>query len=253
MDDDGTITTGTQPVDVVAGDLIIWAEEGYFINYGFLELPELPPGTEEGNTFRWDGTNWVQTTDLQVLNNGSVKIDNGNLDVPRDGINAAITVSRADGTVGDGSEGGALQVQANEVQGSVSTTRGSLSFSAVEGQSVRVDGTPSGGSIGPIATFNADSGIEFSELTLVDADMNVTGNVGIGTVSPATELEVAGDVTAVTFIGDLDGTASDSSAVGGVAAANIFRRTGGTGAYNAIQVVDTLPGTPDANTLYFVT
>jgi len=44
MLDDGTITTGSQPVEVIAGDMIGWSEEGYWVNFGQAVGPPGPPG-----------------------------------------------------------------------------------------------------------------------------------------------------------------------------------------------------------------
>ena len=46
MLDAGTITTGTQPLDVIAGDLIIWTEDDHFIGLTAGVGPQGPPGAD---------------------------------------------------------------------------------------------------------------------------------------------------------------------------------------------------------------
>ncbi len=36
----GTVTVGTTPVDVIIDDTVLWAEEGYFVNFGRIEGPK---------------------------------------------------------------------------------------------------------------------------------------------------------------------------------------------------------------------
>lgn len=66
MLDDGTITIGTAPVDVVQGDYIVWGEDGKFTNFGPIGQPDIPPGNEPGNMIFWNGGQWLQTPAIQV-------------------------------------------------------------------------------------------------------------------------------------------------------------------------------------------
>jgi len=60
MLDAGEITSGTQPVTVIVGDLVSWSADGHWINQGQSQGPEGPAGPTgpdgaDGNTI-WNGT-----------------------------------------------------------------------------------------------------------------------------------------------------------------------------------------------------
>lgn len=63
MLDGGTVTTGTEPVDVLFNDTIVWTDEDHFVNLGSFEPP---PGDENGDLQVWSGTAWVPNSTLAV-------------------------------------------------------------------------------------------------------------------------------------------------------------------------------------------
>lgn len=277
MLDAGTIIIGIQPLDVLEGDIIVWTFGGYFINVGKVEI-DIPPGTTTGNTIRWDGANWSQTSDLVILPSGNVGIgtdtpdrrlhiasassetvvkltdsSTGVLEMLASGANAIVrSVGAGNMFVDSDSEvllrAGSPRVTVVRVTETTAAITGNLSatgsFSAASGAFTGSVNASNVAATGATSVFVKDNGTNYATGSI--ECRSLAGDVYLGlhaSGASAVALKHFRGGNVLSIVGTSDAAVVDVRGIVNGLAAGAGR----------LQVVAALPGTPDANTIYFVT
>ena len=191
----------------------------------------------DGNTDEHDGESDSSQLGFSLKYMGSRSSNNNSLSIFSDNQTAhaakeALTVLQ-DGNIGIGATVPSRQLHVKDTAGTVA-----VRIEAADGSQASVDLENSEGAFriindGGALDFYDDAGSAVSRMYIQSG----SGNVGIGTTSPATTLEVDGNIKAISFTGSLEGTASftvtASHAISSVSASYAINATSASYALNA--------------------
>lgn len=236
----------------------------------------VPPGTTTGNTVRWSGSEWEQTDQLSVLPTGNVGIGTttpdavlhvaGNMTVDNansygiidgGGVNRAKLLSVSDDTIlrtlgtnaiifdgGSADERMRITSAGNVGIGTDSPLAQLAVNTAAGGDSLRL--TDSVNSTLTIRHASPDNQIQY-------VATGVASHVFVGNDTERMRINAAGNVVATGAFSAASGTFSGGISAGAATFTGAVQGIVGGLTNGKLQVVAALPGTPDANTIYFVT